>query len=49
VSAHFFIAALTLLYSLFFSENTSIYAYLIILVGCLTLSTFFISIHADAA
>ena len=49
ISAHFFIASVTLLYSLFFTQNTSIFAYLIILLGALTVSTFFISIHADAA
>jgi hypothetical protein len=49
ISAHFFIAALTLLYSIFFTQNSSIYAFLIILIGTLAISTFFISMHADAA
>lgn len=49
ISAHFFIASITLIYSIYYTENKSIYAYLIILVGALVVSTFFISLHADAA
>ena len=49
ISAHFFIASLTLLYFLFMTQNTSIYAYIVILIGALVISTFFISMHADAA
>lgn len=49
ISAHFFIASLTLLYSIYMTQNKSIFAFLIILVGALVVSTFFISLHADAA
>jgi hypothetical protein len=31
------------------TQNTSLYALLIILIGALVISTFFISMHADAA
>jgi NADH:ubiquinone oxidoreductase subunit 6 (subunit J) len=31
------------------TKNDSIYAYIVILIGALVISTFFISMHADAA
>lgn len=40
---------MTLLYSIYMTQNKSIYVFLIIMIGALVISTFFISMHADAA
>ena len=49
LGAHFFITALSIIFSVFFTNNKSIFALLLIIVGSLTISTFFISLHADTA
>lgn len=40
---------LSIIFSVLFTNNKSIYALLLIIVGSLTVATFFISIHADVA
>ena len=49
LSAHFLITGTAVIFSKYFTSNTSIYALLIIIAGSLTFSTFFISFHADLA
>jgi hypothetical protein len=49
LSAHFLITGLTIIFSCYFTNNTSIYALLLIFAGSLAISTFFISLHADIA
>ena len=47
--AHCFIMCISIIFSLLFTTNTSIFALLIIVVGSLTIATFFVSLHADIA
>ena len=49
LSAHFCIVGLTTIFARYFTENSSIFALVLIMIGALTVSTFFISLHADAA
>jgi len=49
VCAHFFIVGLTVIYTMLATDNKSIYALGLIIFGSLTISTFFISLHADGA
>lgn len=49
LGSHFFIAALAVIFSVIFTSNSSIFALIIIIGGALTISTFFISLHADIA
>lgn len=49
LSSHFFITGLSIVFSVFFTNNTSIFAVLLIIGGSLTVSTFFVSLHADVA
>lgn len=47
--AHGFVAGTTALYCIFATDNKSIWALVLVLLGAIAISTFFISLHADSA
>jgi hypothetical protein len=49
LASHFFIVGMAIIFSIVFTNNKSIFALLLIVVGTLTIATFFISLHADIA
>ncbi len=49
LSSHFMITSLTIIFSVYFTKNTSIFSLMMIIAGALTISTFFVSLHADIA